>query len=72
MAKRAQSSRRAGKAPGKIFIGIKVARPEKAKLDELKEAFQAKAVAVLGLESTGSYTNQTPIMKRPPPKRPRR
>lgn len=61
-------SRRPGKAraktPTRVHIGIEVPRPTKEKLDELKVAFATKAIAVLGLEADGSYTNQTPTTRR--------
>lgn len=68
MAKGAQPSRRPGKAPAKVTIGVRVSPPTRPQMAELKKIFRAKAIAILGLDPGGSYTNQMPIKKRPRPR----
>jgi hypothetical protein len=63
------SRARGRKRAGRRFMGIEVDALTPRQKDLLKEIFHLGTVAVLGLAPGGSYTNQMPIRKRPPPRR---
>jgi hypothetical protein len=70
MAKGSRRAKGRKRASEKLFIGVEVRAATPRQKALLKEIFNLSTVAVLGLgQAGGPYSNQSPIRKRPPPRR---